>query len=154
MSGSGISWAVCKSAPRSRQITTPVPHHSVFYTPDALLAAQPTASKHWRHNEWIIKKLLLKFTHTYKHTRTQARTNTAFYWTCVTCVQSAETSTTRTALLTNTLSNERQSEIRRANSALLAAMPFGSNKTQRKMLLAKLNPNHQLEQTSHLLPDD
>ena len=30
MSGSGISWAVCKSAPRSRQITTPVPHHSCF----------------------------------------------------------------------------------------------------------------------------
>jgi len=30
VSGSGISWAVCKSAPRSRQITTPVPHHSVF----------------------------------------------------------------------------------------------------------------------------
>ena len=30
MSGSGISWAVCKSAPRSRQITTIVPHHSVF----------------------------------------------------------------------------------------------------------------------------
>ena len=27
MSGSGISWAICKSAPRSRQITTPVPHH-------------------------------------------------------------------------------------------------------------------------------
>ena len=30
MSGSGISWAICKSASRSRQITTPVPHHSVF----------------------------------------------------------------------------------------------------------------------------
>jgi len=29
-SGSGISWAICKSAPCSRQITTPVPHHSVF----------------------------------------------------------------------------------------------------------------------------
>ena len=25
---------MCKSAPRSRQITTPVPHHSVFYRPD------------------------------------------------------------------------------------------------------------------------
>ena len=25
MSGSGISWAICKSAPRSRQTTTPVP---------------------------------------------------------------------------------------------------------------------------------
>ena len=30
VSGSGISWAVCKSAPRSRQITTPAPHHSVL----------------------------------------------------------------------------------------------------------------------------
>ena len=30
VSGSGISWAVCKSAPRSRQITTPASHHSVF----------------------------------------------------------------------------------------------------------------------------
>ena len=30
VSGSGISWAICKSAPRSRQITTPAPQHSVF----------------------------------------------------------------------------------------------------------------------------
>ena len=30
MSGSGISWAICKSAPCSSQITMPVPHHSVF----------------------------------------------------------------------------------------------------------------------------
>ena len=30
VSGSGISWAICKSAPRSRQITMPEPHHSVF----------------------------------------------------------------------------------------------------------------------------
>jgi len=44
--GSGISWAICKSAPRFRQITTPAPHHSVFYRPDALPATQPTASKH------------------------------------------------------------------------------------------------------------
>ena len=40
---------MCKSATRSRQITTPAPHHSVFYRPDAPPAAQPTASKHWRH---------------------------------------------------------------------------------------------------------
>ena len=46
VNGSGISWAICKSAPRSRQITTPAPHHSVFYRPDALPATQPTASKH------------------------------------------------------------------------------------------------------------
>ena len=30
MSGSGISWAICKSASRSRQITTPAPHHWIF----------------------------------------------------------------------------------------------------------------------------
>ena len=30
VSGSGISWAVRKSAPCSRQITMPAPHHSVF----------------------------------------------------------------------------------------------------------------------------
>jgi len=51
LSGSGISWAICRSAPRSRQITTPAPNHSVFYRPDALPATQPTASKHWKH--WL-----------------------------------------------------------------------------------------------------
>ena len=42
MGGSGTSWAILKSAPRSRQITTPAPCHSVFYKLDALPAAQPT----------------------------------------------------------------------------------------------------------------
>jgi len=28
--GNGISWAICTSAPRSRQITMPAPHRSVF----------------------------------------------------------------------------------------------------------------------------
>ena len=50
VSGSGISWAICKSATRSRQITTSAPHHSVFYRPDALPAAQPTVSEHWRQS--------------------------------------------------------------------------------------------------------
>ena len=30
VSGNGISWAICKSAPRSGQITMPTRHHSVF----------------------------------------------------------------------------------------------------------------------------
>jgi len=30
VSGSGISLDICKSAPRSRQITMPAPHHLVF----------------------------------------------------------------------------------------------------------------------------
>ena len=45
VSGSGISWAKCMSAPFSRQITTPTPHNSVLYRPDALPAVQPT---YWR----------------------------------------------------------------------------------------------------------
>ena len=49
--GSGISRAIRKSAPCSRQITMPTPHHSVFYRPDVLPAAQPTASKQWRLNQ-------------------------------------------------------------------------------------------------------
>ena len=62
----GISWTICKqSAPRSRQITTPTPHHSIFYRPDALPDAQPTVSKHCRqqivqaHNHIIISKSAL-----------------------------------------------------------------------------------------------
>jgi len=46
VSGSGISWAICRFAPHSRQITTPAPHHPVFYRLDTLPAAQPTASEH------------------------------------------------------------------------------------------------------------
>jgi len=45
VNGSGISWAICKSAARLRQMTTPAPCYSVFYRPDALPAAQPIASK-------------------------------------------------------------------------------------------------------------
>ena len=58
VSGSGISWAICKSAPRSRQITMPATHHTVFYRLDALPAAKPTASKHWRHFNWYKNTLV------------------------------------------------------------------------------------------------
>ena len=69
MSGSGISWAICKSAPCSRQITTPALHYSSFYRPDALPAAQPTPSKHWRQPILITP---VQNTHTHTHTRLTA----------------------------------------------------------------------------------
>ena len=50
VNGSGISWAICKSAPRPRHIAMPASHHLVFCRPDTLLATHPTASKHWRHH--------------------------------------------------------------------------------------------------------
>jgi len=56
VSGSGLSWAMCKSAPRCRQTTMPAPHHSVFYRPDALPAAKPTVSMHWRQEHWRLHK--------------------------------------------------------------------------------------------------
>ena len=62
VSGSGISWAICKSAPRSRQTTTPAPQHSVFYTPDALPAAQPTVQ-----STEAKKKLFVKYSEIYCH---------------------------------------------------------------------------------------
>jgi len=49
VSGGGISWAICKSAPLLQTDNHASTHHSVFYRPYALPAAQPTASKHWRH---------------------------------------------------------------------------------------------------------
>jgi len=48
---------ICKCAPSSTQITMPAPHHSVFYRPDALPAAQPTASKHSRPIELLQNKV-------------------------------------------------------------------------------------------------
>ena len=71
VSGSGISWAICKSAPRSRQITTPAPHRSVFYRPDALPAAQPTVSKHWRRHCSTVCNHYMKYTE-----NTNVRVNT------------------------------------------------------------------------------
>ena len=46
---SGISWTIYKQpAPRSRLVTTPTPHHSIFTGQMALPDAQTTVSKHWR----------------------------------------------------------------------------------------------------------
>ena len=66
VSGSGISRAICKSAPRYRQITMPAPHRSVFYRPDALPVAKPTVSKHWKHNAsspncWMSRGMLRNY---------------------------------------------------------------------------------------------
>ena len=63
VSGSGISWAICKSAPHSRQITTSASHRSVFYRPYALPATQTTAcegnSKYWLQLEKNYSNALL-----------------------------------------------------------------------------------------------
>jgi len=57
VSGSGISWAICKSAPIAPDryfLTTPTLHRSVFYRPDVLPAAQPTVSETliFKFNPW------------------------------------------------------------------------------------------------------
>ena len=56
VSGSGISWVICKSAPRSRQITTPTPTTQVFYRPDALPAAQPQRQSTEGTQQYKVKK--------------------------------------------------------------------------------------------------
>jgi len=58
MGGSGINWTICKSfAPRSRQITMPVPHHSVFtgqmsFLPPNQQRQSTEGNKHWRQYEY------------------------------------------------------------------------------------------------------
>jgi len=42
VSGSGISWAIGKSAPRFRQITTPAPHYSSFFLQTGCPSCRPT----------------------------------------------------------------------------------------------------------------
>ena len=44
VSGSGISWATCKSASCSRQITMPVPHHSKVFLQAGCPSCRPTNS--------------------------------------------------------------------------------------------------------------
>ena len=54
VSGSGISWAICKSASCSRQTTTPAPHRpplKFFYRPDALPATQHQRTVYRRQTE-------------------------------------------------------------------------------------------------------
>jgi len=48
VSGSGISWAICKSAPSSRQTTTTAPHHSVF---TGRMPFLPPSQQH-THRKW------------------------------------------------------------------------------------------------------
>ena len=54
VSGSGISWAICKqSAPHSIQITMPAPHHAVFAGQMPFLPANQV-SKPWMHIQHIL----------------------------------------------------------------------------------------------------
>ena len=73
VSGSGISWAICKSAPCSRQITTPAPHRSVFLQAGCP-SCRPTNSVKalQARNSWItsiIEKI------SYKHSDTADRSH-------------------------------------------------------------------------------
>jgi len=58
VSGSGISWAICKSPPRIRQITTPASHHSFFTGQMPFLPPN-------QQRQSIEGTALLLFTHTY-----------------------------------------------------------------------------------------
>jgi len=64
MSGSGISWAICKSAPQPGQITTPAPHHSVFFQ-----AGCPSC-----HPTNNVKALKAKSTEVYKYVKYKLET--------------------------------------------------------------------------------
>ena len=62
MSGGGISWAICKSAPCSRQVTAPGPHH--FFTTGCLPPNQQRQSTEGITNVEL-KLLLAEFSHSW-----------------------------------------------------------------------------------------
>ena len=57
MSGNGISWATCNSAPRSRQITTPAPHYSVFLQAGCPSCHPTNSVKALKANKEIVRSL-------------------------------------------------------------------------------------------------
>ena len=79
MSGSGISWAICKSAPRSRQITTPAPHHSVFLQAGCP-SCHPTNSVKALKAKLVQKKKLIKTSAVFN---TPGKSNVKLITTCV-----------------------------------------------------------------------
>ena len=71
VSGSGISWAICKSASRSRQITTPAPHHSNFLQA-GYASCRPTSSVKAlkaRCSSFRSKKTIIPFVENLKYCR-------------------------------------------------------------------------------------
>jgi len=64
VSGSGTGWAICKSAPRSRDNHTSTSPLKVFYRPDAVPAAKPTVSKHWRQYKQTFVTMTMKYNQT------------------------------------------------------------------------------------------
>ena len=75
--GIGISWTICiLFAPRSRQITTPAPHHSIFTSRSVFLTpnqqhqstegvsrSSSLSNGHWRLLNLLYKSQLLSTTH-------------------------------------------------------------------------------------------
>ena len=75
VSSSGISWAICKSAPRSRQITTPAPPPLRF-----LQAGCPSCRP--TNSVKTLKAELIRFQHTKLITNTSQTFNTALMHSC------------------------------------------------------------------------
>jgi len=59
VNGNGISWAICKSAPRSRQITTPAPHHSVFLQTGCPSCRPTNSVKALKAKDWTIYVVII-----------------------------------------------------------------------------------------------
>ena len=67
VSGSGISWTVCKSSTRSRQITMPALHYSSVLQAGCPSCRPTKVSKHWRPiNKAIIYLINLFATSAYR----------------------------------------------------------------------------------------
>ena len=74
VSGSSISWTICKSASRSRQITMPAPHHSFF---TGWMPFLPPNQQHWR--KYIVRYHI----NTQQNARQNCCVTIIRQWTCI-----------------------------------------------------------------------
>ena len=75
VSGSDISWAICKSALCSRQIATPAPQHS-FFLQTGCPSCRPTNSIKALYNLYNGRKTVVVYTHICNNLKCQNRN----YW--------------------------------------------------------------------------
>ena len=122
VSGSGISWAICKSAPRYRQVTMPASQHSVFtgWMPFLLPNQQDC------HSQNIINKVMLTAVRHFHIIHTSINAFLQYMSPTCTCHN-----TVANIELQHTITNYTMPELKQQKNS----NPFKYNITQQKCML-------------------
>ena len=90
VSGSGISWAICKSVPSSRQITTPAPHHSLSFFKGRMPFLLPNQQR---------QSTSMGYLYLFKHSHHPMSEQLSLLWCCCVSILTISVSTTTTTIV-------------------------------------------------------